>query len=689
MKRIQAVVLDEYTNEVVKSLEKAGVIHLTNITEDLERWEGLLTPYTHDETIARTSELFTRINTILEHLGEKEEQGIISRLFKGTEIQRTKVEDKPLGGHTATIESTFGEIEKRVLDINSRLESVKDELSTAYFTNRILKVLEKLNLDPDYIGAFTFTSTIAGLLPAQNIPDVEAFLNENIGEEFIMIREDLEGGAESLIIVTSLAERRDDIYKFLRIVDFEEFAPSPELPGAIKDAMEKITPTIETLENEVKSLQAELVEIRDSKLDELLMMRELVEIEDSTLRSKLNFGSTDMVNVLEGWIPAKRVADAEGAIKKASEGYCIIDVAEPTDEELPPTQLQNPRFAKPYEMMVEMFGVPNYREFDPTLLMAVIFPIFFAFMFPDVGHGFVVLLLGLLVGVFMKGIGPSMRDLGLIMIPCGIASMITGALFGEIFGWGEAAEAFIGEQVHPLMEPLWFDPILEAHSPIIFGITSGVVAFFVITLIFGGLHLTFGVILDIINRIKTKRSPLYPVLCLWFYSGFFYWLMYLVVNGNLYMKADLYIWMAIPLAIVSVEGVLEARHESKKSGVSGGAMDAVSWLLGGIIEALDVFSKFLSNTISYGRILAMALAHVCLMVLTILIAYMLVDISVIGPILFILIIIAGNIVVIGLEVLLVSIQTIRLHFYEFFTKFYDATGIAYQPLKVERVYTEE
>ena len=688
MKRIRAIVLDEYTNEVVKGLERAGVIHLTNITEEMDKWDGLLTPYAHDETMASTSELSTRINAILEHLSSDEEKKGIATLFKGEEIQPSKVDDKPLGGHTAAIETKFSEIEDSVLSLTSRLESIKDELSAAQFTRENLKLLDKLNVDPDYIGEFTFSSTIAGILPTQNLPDLEKFLDENLKEAYLLITEETDGGDQKFIIISTLIERRDEIYKFLRIVDFEEFAPPSWLPGRIKEAMEKIAPVVSELEDEQASINAKLSNIRRERLKELLVMQELAQIEDNTLRAKLNFGSTKTVHVLEGWVPAKRATESEDIVKRRSDGYCIVEVTEAADDEQPPTQLQNPRFAKPYEMMVKMFGIPAYKEFDPTLLMAIVFPFFFAFMFPDVGHGFILLLLGLLVGVFMKGIGPGMKDLGLIMIPCGIGSMITGLLFGEIFGWGEAAEAYVGEQVHPLMQPIWFDPILEAHDPIIFGITSGVVAFFVITLIIGGVHLSAAVILDIINKIRMKANPLSPALCLWFYSGFFYWLMYLVVEGGLYPDAKLYLWMCIPLAVIFVESVIEKRHESIEMGASG-IMEVVLWILGGLIEVLDVFSKFLSNTISYGRILAMALAHLCLMVLTILIAYMLVDISVIGPILFIAVIIAGNIVVIGLEILLVSIQDIRLHFYEFFTKFYDASGIEYVPLKVERIYTEE
>ncbi len=688
MKRIRAVVLDEYTNEVVKGLERAGVIHLTNVVEDIDRWEGLLTPCTHDEAMARSSELLTRINTVLERLGGDEEKKGILSLFKGEDVKRVRVEDKPLGSYSEEIEANFSEIEREVLEITSRLETLKEELSTARFTREILGVLERLGVDPDYIGEFRFSSTVAGVLPSQNLPDLEKFLEENLKEEYLLIKEDIGDGERSLVIIDSLIERRDEIYKFLRIIDFEVFTPPPDLPGKIKEAIDKITPVIEGLESEQSALESELLRIRDEKRGELLVMREIVQIEDSTLRAKLNFGSTETVHLLEGWIPEGRVSEIEELIRRRSEDHCLVEFNDPSEDDLPPTLLQNPRFAKPYEMMVKMFGIPHYREFDPTLLMAIVFPFFFAFMFPDVGHGLVVLLLGVLVAFFMKGIGPSMRDLGLIMIPCGAASMVTGALFGEIFGWGEAAEAFVGEQVKPLMEPLWFDPILKAHHPIIFGIESGVVAFFVITLIFGGIHLNLGVILDVIKRIRMKQSPLFPVLCLWFYSGFLFWLMYLVVKGGLYPDPKLYGWMCLPLLIVFAEGVKEKRHESIEAGTSG-AMEVVIWILGGLIEVLDVFSRFLSNTISYGRILAMALAHICLMVLTILIAYMLAGIGLIGPILFVLVIIAGNIVVIGLEVFLVTIQDLRLHFYEFFTKFYDASGIEYEPLRVERIYTEK
>nr|QNO56542.1 hypothetical protein CNIFIPMI_00034 [Methanosarcinales archaeon ANME-1 ERB7] len=118
-------------------------------------------------------------------------------------------------------------------------------------------------------------------------------------------------------------------------------------------------------------------------------------------------------------------------------------------------------------------------------------------------------------------------------------------------------------------------------------------------------------------------------------------------------------------------------------------MDYIIILIDGLIDAvLENLFRFLANIVSYGRILALALCHAALMEVFILLAFMCWgSIAIIGPVIGIIIFVAGNAVVIVLEAIMAGIHTIRLHFYEWFTKFYDGGGVEFSPFRFSRTYT--
>jgi len=165
------------------------------------------------------------------------------------------------------------------------------------------------------------------------------------------------------------------------------------------------------------------------------------------------------------------------------------------------------------------------------------------------------------------------------------------------------------------------------------------------------------------------------------------------VISHIEPMAGLIFLVALPVLILfAFKVVSELRHEKHGKAEKGeklSGMDYIIILIDGLIDAvLENLFRFLANIVSYGRILALALCHAALMEVFILLAFMCWgSIAIIGPVIGIIIFIAGNAVVIVLEAIMAGIHTIRLHFYEWFTKFYDGGGVEFSPFRFSRTYT--
>ncbi|MHC1585047.1 MAG: V-type ATP synthase subunit I [Candidatus Syntropharchaeia archaeon] len=689
MMEVRAVVLDRYADSVVNAMEEVGSVHLVDVREDLEEWEGLVEPSRGDPTLNRCSDLLSRINGVIDILGPEEKKKGISNLFKEEKIEKVVIEEEDI----EEVERNFKKIEGEVLEISSHLEALKEESSELEFVMNNIEILDKMGIDLDYIGSFDFTSVFAGSIPSENLSELKNFLEETSKEYHVLVSQPLSEG-EAFVVIATLRAYADELEKFLRIGDFISFVPPDYLPTKASEALSTVRSKIEEIKKKIKKFEDDLKRINAEERKNLLVMKEIVQIEEERARVKLLFGETERVCLIQGYVPKKKMEETKEKISLASENCSIVSFSEPEKEEGVPTLLENPKIIRPFELIVNAHSIPKYTDIDPTLLIAIIYPILFGFMFPDVGHGIILFLLGVILAFFMKGLGRGVRELGAILIPCGIVSAVVGVLFGEVFGFGEPAAETTHHLSPVIMNPIWFDPIGEGTTlPLIGSIEQGIICMFAISLGIGIIHISIGMIMNIANKIRMgeiREALLGPGIQLWFYTGLAFELMYLIVKGGFWLGnfALVTIWMLVPLFLIFVLGTMESMHEFSSEG-SSGIMTRFMGIFGGLIEVLDVFSRFLSNTISYGRILAMALCHMILMIVTIMIAYIFLGFGAAGLPLWAIIIILGNIVVIGFELLLVTIQDVRLHFYEWFTKFYDGGGIEFKPFRISRIYTSK
>ncbi len=689
MRELRIITLDEHVDRVIKRIDALGSVHLTDVKEFMEDWGGLIEPAKADPVVMKTSELLARMNNLISLLqpasAEQEKRSLKDRLFRGEEeqVRVTPIEYRSL----TEIESQFNEVEKSITTLREDTARLRDELMDTEDLLRVLRELKELGIEPGFVGDKYFITVFAGRLPEANLKELETALDNAAGELHFVCARTGEGRAFAIVVV--MKHDRAAVEKVLTRMDFNSWTPPPDIPlDDTVRAIEEVESRLKSLQQDIMQREREMAELRDAKLAELLAMREFVQMEDTKAKVKSLFGQTERVRVIEGWTPEKNVAEVTSGINEETGGFSVVEVSEPGREDVRvPTLLRNPKILKPFESVIKMYGHPSYRDIDPTLITAVIFPILFGLMFPDIGHGFILMLLGLALTRF-TGLGKDTREMGIIILLCGLCSLVAGVIFGEFFGFSAYAGELINEALgmhvpewlilieHPLLEPL-----------------VQVKLFFVITLLIGAAHMGLGLGFNVMNHLRERDMAglLTGAVKIWCLCGALYFLLLLFgfyftelqENNTTLLLRNATIFVVLPIG--SLFGLRVAEELKHESNGKKGVMDYLIILIDGVIDALlENFFRFLANVVSYGRIMALALCHAALIEVFLIFTFMCLamPVPVLGQVIAAVVFIFGTLLVIVLEAIMAGIHTIRLHFYEWFTKFYDGSGHEFAPFRL-------
>jgi V/A-type H+-transporting ATPase subunit I len=700
MRELRIVALDKDTDGIIKRLDALGNVHITDIKEFLDEWGGLIEPSKAEETVMKASELLTRIENLkalMTPAAEAEEGG--AKTPATVKVEEINLDE---------IEETFSGLEESVTALTAKIGRLREELASPKGLLRVLKVLEDFGIDLDFVGEKDFTSVYVGKVPTKHLDELGTSLDAAVGDNHVVVSRgitEVEEAAETsyaFVVVVTLKKDKEEAERALRMADFLPYQlPLREIPEKITDAITDVEAKITQLESEITDNEHEVEEIRRTRLQDLLTMQELVQIEESKARVKILFGASERVRVIEGWTPEDEVDTVIEGINSEVGGLCVIEVREPKRVDVRvPSLLKNPKIVKPFESIIRMYSLPSYRDIDPTLITAIIFPVFFGLMFPDIGHGFILLLLGLAMFMGVRGM-TGLKDMGIIITLCGVCAIIGGLLFGEFFGFSEYAAHLIHSSMamevphvlHSLLihEPLWFEPI------------PNVTGMFVITLLIGALHMGLGVVFGVTNKLAEKDllGTIAGIIKIWTLAGALYFLLVLLSSSvadaeiglvvsvmnvieSINVTLGFAMLVALPIFLLFILSFIqELKHESAHGKPS--FIDLFIMAITGVIEAvLENFFRFLANTISYGRILALALAHAALIEVFILLTFISSQVNIgLAVVVFIL----GTAVVIVLEAIMSGIHAVRLHYYEWFTKFYEGGGIEFSPFKFRRTFT--
>jgi V/A-type H+-transporting ATPase subunit I len=410
---------------------------------------------------------------------------------------------------------------------------------------------------------------------------------------------------------------------------------------------------------------------KNFRKDVLIKLYVSLNVKEDVDAALTKFSRTDKVYQISGWVESDKISFIMEEVKKITKNHFYVIITDPKEidgysrgEIIVPVKLKKRKFWSNFEILVKNYGLPEYGEIDPTLIVAVTYLAMFGLMFGDVGQGFVFFALGILMKIKKIKAMNRFRQLGILFICMGTASMIFGVLYGSYFGM----EHFIA--------PLFVNPM------------SGFMKIFLIAIAFGIVFMTVGILINIYNQFSKRRYfqaffDKTGVFGLWFYVG----VLTMAARSLIFKKPfsiggidTILLVLLPPILIVSREWIhyfIEKKHGHAQDGFG-------SLILVTFIEILETVIYYLGNTASFLRLGALSLAHASLSFAIYTMAGLLKG-SLMGNIFSIVVIIFGNIFIIVLEGLVASIQTMRLQYYEFFSKFFSGTGKGFKPFKIEKV----
>ena len=365
--------------------------------------------------------------------------------------------------------------------------------------------------------------------------------------------------------------------------------------------------------------------------------------------------------ILTGWIPAKREKSFCAALDKLEGVDYTLENAENELEHSPPVQLENKKPVRAFEFFVNMFGLPQYDELDPTPFVAITYVLLFGIMFGDVGQGICVSIVGALMWKFKQ------MALGKALIPCGISSAVFGLVYGSVFGYEHVLDPMYSALFGLSEKPI---EVMEANTTIEIILAAVCIGIFLVLC---------AILINIICSLKRRKweSALFGpngIAGFLFYGGIVVGFGgQLAFGWQIVTPVYIVLFIVLPLLVMMFAGVLGALVERKPD------WKPESWggyIVENFFELFEVLLGYASNTISFLRVGAFVLVHAGMMTMV----FTLADMS--SGIGYLLIVVLGNIIVMGMEGLLVGIQVMRLEFYEMFSRFFEGGGRSFSPIVV-------
>ncbi len=361
---------------------------------------------------------------------------------------------------------------------------------------------------------------------------------------------------------------------------------------------------------------------------------------------------------IRGFAQGKDIPEIKAAFADI-EGVRVEDHDAYEDKRLnPPTQLKNNWFVRPFEMFVEMYGLPMYGQVDPTPFVAITYTLLFGIMFGDLGQGILLSFVGLFAA---KKMGMRLGDIG---VRIGLSSAIFGLIYGSFFGDEEILTPFFTEVLGLHEKPI------ETLDP------NFTMTLLISTVVLGAVLILMSITINTIINFKNKKigEALFSqngLAGIVFYGGVLAGIgLQMGLGISVFNTAYILGLIVLPLVLIFLKEPLSHRLEGKDMFPNGFG----GFFVESIFETLEVCLTFVANTMSFLRIGGFVLSHAGMMLVVYVLAGM------VGPAFVPVVLIFGNLFVMCLEGMIVGIQVLRLEFYEMFSRYYEGGGIEFRPL---------
>ena len=424
--------------------------------------------------------------------------------------------------------------------------------------------------------------------------------------------------------------------------------------GTPEQAITHLQAQAEDAQRQAEEVQARREALRDQEGPRLLAICAFLRYHNDVYDLRRYAAHSRETFYLMGWVPQDALEGLQKKISGFEKLSCVVDEPSDVAEAKPPTKLKNSFFGRVFRPFLEMYGLPAYNELDPSVFMAISYCLFFGIMFGDVGQGLGLALIGLVLTRWKK------MWLGNIITCCGLAGALGGCFYGSVFGFEDILPGF------KIME----DSTLLPGS-------SNVLILLLASVGLGVFMLVLVMAINIINGIRQRNyvkilfGPNGAAGIVFYLGVIIAGVSTLVLGVNLFTPAYVLPVLILPLVLILMKEPLSKllSGDPEWKHFSPGEVFGT-----GFFELFETLLSYLTNTLSFMRVGAYAITHVGLMMVIQMLAG-----SNLNPVIIVL----GNLFVMGFEGLLVGIQVLRLEFYELFGRFYDDGGVPYAPRVID------
>lgn len=550
--------------------------------------------------------------------------------------------------------SLIREMNQTYMNFREHEDELKKQQEHCREVLRLVEPFRSIDFSIHDVTQYRFIKFRFGRVPVDYYHKLETYVYEDLDVVF------LEGSRDSSHVYGAYFSAEGNIEQtdaILKSLHFERLRLPDEYDGTTREVCKKLTEEIARLNQEILSTDEKIREaFRKNGAKLLAVRRRLQELSS-------NFDVRKLAALVEnkrgdhfilcGWMPEDQAALFMDEIKKDPDVFVIVEDNHEEYFSEPPTKLKNPKFFKPFEMFIRMYGLPAHNELDPTIFVALTYTFIFGAMFGDVGQGLCLFIGGALLYKLKK-----INLAGIISI-AGIFSTFFGFMFGSVFGFEDMIEA------------TWIRPISHMTTLPFIGKLNTV---FIVAIAFGMGIILLSMIFHIINAKKAHDTEALldqnGISGLVFYGAVVLTVVLFMTGNPLPGTIVLVVMFGIPLLLMMfkepITNKLEKRLEHSEEG-------KVMFVVQAVFEMFETLLSYFSNTLSFVRIGAFAVSHAAMMEVVLMLA----GVETGNP--NWAIVVGGNIFVCAMEGLIVGIQVLRLEYYEMFSRFYKGTGREFKP----------
>ena len=643
----------ELKDKIIEELQKAGCVQIIDVTSKL-KMPGLLdfNAINNTESISALSEVKYCID-FLSNFKDKPKKSDKSLATPDKVYDYKKLS-------SLFFQYDYKNIYKKCKELDGDLKNLKNRENHLKNLQEELEEWKQLDIKVEDLEGTKNTKIILGTLPSKDfVSCLEEIIRIGKEIEIIKITEDKK---QSKIIILSISEYYISINKVLNKYNFNSFKFPLEYRETPIDILEEISKELKNIEESREIIFKACKRLYRENLSLYLAFDYL-----SILKNKKDIEKyikqTEKVIIIEGWILKKELNKLKNILYNKFKELEIV-FSDPKESDDIPIALKNNKFVEPFESVTELYGIPKYKEFDPTPLFAPFYFIFFGMCLSDAGYGLVITVLSYLALKKYKFEGMVKKFFGLFFLG-GLSTFIMGAIMGS----------WMGDTLNYLPKNILFIKTFLIDTVSLLDPIKNPMPLLLISLSLGVIQIYTGFIIKFITNIKEnkiKTGLMDQGSWLLLISGI---LLYIIANtiGSLaeYEIITKYIILAGLLSLVITQG------RSNKNIILKAA--------GGVLSLYDLIGYF-SDILSYSRLFALGLSTAVLAVVVNNFVMLFKDIPIVGIIVAALVFILGHLFNMVISGMGAFIHSTRLQYVEFFTKFYEGGGTPFKPFKVITKY---